>query len=195
MAEGGETQKRVIQNAPTILKVDVWAYFSFYEQTGKHELDKTHTVCNACHTQIKYLGNTTNLRNHIRCFHSEMLMPASAKADPAQPKIDQTISTLPPNSGKGKRITRSVAAFITKDIRPYSVVNNPGFRHLLKMLELWYKLPSGRQDNGKGYIWTQHHETKVQVMASMSQANQVAIMRLLDFGHGGGLCNINGTLR
>ncbi|XP_055068182.2 E3 SUMO-protein ligase ZBED1-like [Misgurnus anguillicaudatus] len=177
MAEGGET--RVIKNAPGILKADVWAHFGFFEHAGKHELDKTHAVCKACRAQIKYLGNTTNLRNHINRFHPELLKDASGKAasaktDPTQQKIDQALSTLPFNSEKAKRINRSVASFIAKDLRPYSVVENIGFRHPIKTLEPRYKLPS-RSHFAETVIPELYNEAKVQVMSSMSQAIRVAI--------------------
>uniref|UniRef100_A0A673FMT8 Tubulin-specific chaperone D n=1 Tax=Sinocyclocheilus rhinocerous TaxID=307959 RepID=A0A673FMT8_9TELE len=42
MAEGGETRVRVIKNAPTTLKADIWAHSGFYEQPGNHNLEKTH---------------------------------------------------------------------------------------------------------------------------------------------------------
>ncbi len=80
MAEGGETRVRVIKNDPTTIKADIWAHFGFYEQPGKHDLEKTHAVCKSRHAQIKYAGgNTTNLRNHVSHFHPELLMPVSAK--------------------------------------------------------------------------------------------------------------------
>ncbi len=91
MVEGDETRVRVIKNASTTLKADIWAHFSFYAQPGKHDLEKmscVHAVCKSCHAQIKYSGcNTTNLRNHISRFPPELLMPLSAKVDPAHPKI------------------------------------------------------------------------------------------------------------
>ncbi len=59
MAEGGETQVQIIKNAPTTSKADIWAHFGFYYQPGKHELEKTHTVCKSCHAQIKYAGSNT----------------------------------------------------------------------------------------------------------------------------------------
>uniref|UniRef100_A0A8C5MWL9 BED-type domain-containing protein n=1 Tax=Leptobrachium leishanense TaxID=445787 RepID=A0A8C5MWL9_9ANUR len=161
MAEGGEQK-----------------HFGFYEHIGKRELDKTHAVCTACHTKIKYLGNTTNLRNHVSRFHSDLLKPASAKETPdpgpSQPKIDAILSTLPPNSKKGKKITKAVAAFIAKDLRPYSVVDNLGFRHLMKTLEPRYKLPSCNHFT-ENFIPALYNEAKAQVIASMSQAGQVAL--------------------
>ncbi|XP_073450123.1 E3 SUMO-protein ligase ZBED1-like [Aquarana catesbeiana] len=183
MAEGDQ-KDREIKNAPSFLKANIWAHFGFYEHeqtNGKLELDKSYTVCKACHTKIKYLGNTTNMRNHASRFHSEMLTPATttttnaAKSiDRAQPRIDAILSTLPPNSEKGKRITKAVAAFIAKDLRPYSVVENTGFRYLLKTIEPRYKIPS-RSHFTENVIPALYHETKAQIIASMSQASRVAI--------------------
>ena len=79
MAEGGENQGQVIKNAPNILKADLWAHFRFYELVGKHKLDKTSAVGKVCHTKTKHLRNTTNLRNHVSCFHSEKLMLGTVK--------------------------------------------------------------------------------------------------------------------
>ncbi len=80
MVEGGETRVHVIRKAPATLKADIWAHFGFYEQPGKHDLEKTHDVCKSCHAQIKYaVGNSTNLRNHVSRFHPELLNPVSAK--------------------------------------------------------------------------------------------------------------------
>ncbi|KAK1898959.1 Zinc finger BED domain containing protein 1 [Dissostichus eleginoides] len=174
--EGGESSAQIIKNVPSVLKADIWTHYGFYELKGKNELDKSHAVCKVCHTKIKYLGgNTTNLRNHLSRFHCEKLTPATKKtADPAQRRIDETLSTFPPNSEKAKKITQSVAAFIAKDLRPYSVVENAGFRHLLKTLEPRYKLPS-RSHFTENVIPALYNGTKAQVMASMIQAKRVAI--------------------
>ncbi|XP_033971454.1 zinc finger BED domain-containing protein 1-like [Trematomus bernacchii] len=174
--EGGESSVQIIKNAPSVLKADIWTHYGFYELKGKSELDKSHAVFKVCHTKIKYLGgNTTNLRNHLSRFHCEKLTPATKKtAEPAQRRIDEALSTFPPNSEKAKKITQSVAAFIAKDLRPYSVVENTGFRHLLKTLEPRYKLPSCSHFT-ENVIPALYNGTKAQVMASMIQAKRVAI--------------------
>ena len=181
MAEG--EKDREIKNAPSVLRANIWAHFGFYEHTGKRELDKTHAVCKACHTKIKYLGNTTNLRNHVSRFHSELVTPVATSSattakerllDPDQPRIDAILSTYPPNSEKGKKLTKAVAAFIAKDLRPYSVVDNAGFRYLVKTLEPRYKIPS-RSHFTENVIPALYHDTKAQVLASMNQASRVAI--------------------
>lgn len=107
-------------------------------------VNRLHTVCKHCHTKIKYVGNTTNLRNHVSRFHPEMLTTPAARemTNPVQPRIDTTPSTIAPDSEKGKRITQAVAAFKVKDLRPHSVVDDVGFRHLLKFLEPQYRIRS-----------------------------------------------------
>lgn len=51
-----------------------------------------HAVCKVYHTKIKYLWNTTNLRNCISRFHAERLLSMLATAketeEPVQPRID-----------------------------------------------------------------------------------------------------------
>ena len=81
-------EEKIIRNSHIILKAAIWTHFGFYEDTGKRELGKTHTVCKVCHTKIKYLENPANLRNHVSRFHPERLPStlAAAKetAEPAQ---------------------------------------------------------------------------------------------------------------
>ncbi|XP_040278276.1 E3 SUMO-protein ligase ZBED1-like [Bufo bufo] len=108
-----------------------------------------------------------------------MLKPTTTtttkEMNPDQPRIDAMLqSTLPPNSEKVKRITKAVAAFIAKDLRPYSVVENSGFRYLLKTIEPRYKIPS-RSHFTENVIPALYYETKAKIIASMSQASRVAI--------------------
>ncbi|GAA6076760.1 zinc finger BED domain-containing protein 1-like, partial [Tachysurus ichikawai] len=60
----------------------------------------------------------------------------------SQQTLDVTLSKLPCTSEKAKRITESIALFICKDIRPYSVVENAGFRNMIHTLEPRYVIPS-----------------------------------------------------
>ncbi len=43
---------------------------------------------------------------------------------------------------RSKTITDAIALFICKDIQPYSVTENNGFRYLLHVLEPRYKIPN-----------------------------------------------------
>ncbi|ROI52209.1 Zinc finger BED domain-containing protein 1 [Anabarilius grahami] len=75
------------------------------------------------------------MKKHITRFHSELekqhSLPITNTPGYIQRTLDQ-VAKLPPNSEKAKRITRSVAGFIAKDLRPYSVVENQGFRTMLQ---------------------------------------------------------------
>uniref|UniRef100_A0A8C4SQW8 BED-type domain-containing protein n=1 Tax=Erpetoichthys calabaricus TaxID=27687 RepID=A0A8C4SQW8_ERPCA len=123
-----------IQPAPSSFKADVWAHFGFYNIV----------ICKLCKAKIKYFGNTTNLRTHMARHHPE-------DANEVQPKVrnipgDQRTlhqcCKLPTNSEQAKKITQSIACFISKDLRPYSVVENEGFRYMLKTVEPRYAIPS-----------------------------------------------------
>nr|XP_054590993.1 E3 SUMO-protein ligase ZBED1-like [Nothobranchius furzeri] len=164
----------VIKDAPATFRSDVWTNFGFYELDGK--LDKTHTVCKVCHTKLKYFGNTTNMSKHFERFHPARTSSAIATktASTSQPTIKEALTTLPSASERGKKITRSVACFISKDLRPYSVVENAGFRYLLKTLEPWHNLPTRRHFT-ETVVPALYNETKAQVMESMSKASRVAI--------------------
>ncbi|XP_039661199.1 E3 SUMO-protein ligase ZBED1-like [Perca fluviatilis] len=173
-AEGDHRDRRVIKNTPKVWKADIWAHFGFYEVDGK--LDKTYAVCKTCHTKIKHVGNTTNFTNHVDRWHPELASTTTTqKVDTSQPRIDESlVSMLPHNSERAKRITRSVACFIAKDLRPYSVVENAGFRHMLKTIEPRYKLPT-RATFTDSALPTLYKETKAKVMESMCKASRVAI--------------------
>ncbi|XP_070408816.1 E3 SUMO-protein ligase ZBED1-like [Nothobranchius furzeri] len=176
MAELSSELALQIKDPPKTLKADIWSRFGFYQQSGRHDLDMSYAVCKTCHSKIKYVGNTTNLRNHVSRFHPELLTitPAVEPPSPAQPKINAALSIIPPNSEKGKKITQAVGAFIAKDLRPYSVVENPGFKHMLKTLEPRYKVPA-RSHFAEQVIPALYDETKAKILTSMSKANLVAI--------------------
>ncbi|XP_067285697.1 E3 SUMO-protein ligase ZBED1-like [Pseudorasbora parva] len=177
-AERDDSDRQVIKNAPKAWKADIWAHFGFYEVDGK--LDKSYAVCKICHTKIKHVGNTTNFTNHVDRWHPELTSTTTTttttqKVDTSQPRIDESlVSTLPHNSERAKRITRSVACFIAKDLRPYSVVENAGFRHMLKTIEPRYKLPI-RATFTDSALPALYKETKAKVMESMCKARRVAI--------------------
>ena len=126
-----------IRPAPTSLKATVWQHFEFHEVKGW--IDKTYTVCKLCGAQLKYFDNTTHLKNHLKWYHSELGEKQRPVADASQRRAQ-----LPPNSERAKRITKSIASFTVLDLRPYSVVENVGFRTMVFTQEPRCKIPSLR---------------------------------------------------
>nr|XP_061794906.1 E3 SUMO-protein ligase ZBED1-like [Nerophis lumbriciformis] len=127
--------------------------------------------------RIKHVGNTTNFTNHLTRWHPELATDSKTPPQPekTQPSIQQSmLSILPQNSERAKKITRSVASFIAKDLRPYYVVENVGFRHLLKTLEPRYKLPA-RATFADSVVPSLYREVREDVSMSLQKASRVAI--------------------
>lgn len=74
---------------PANHKSTVWTYFGYHMDDANEALDKSHTVCRLCHCKIKYSGNTTNMTNHLRKRHFEVLtadgqLPGRSVSPPTQ---------------------------------------------------------------------------------------------------------------
>lgn len=114
----------------------VWICFTGMEvnrvlrKRKEKNLDRTYAICKRRKVKIKYLGNTTNMRQHLQRFH-----PATENAPPPVPAqqrtIPETVTKLPKNSEKACRITRAIGLFIGTDLQPYSVEKNRAFRKIL----------------------------------------------------------------
>lgn len=78
------------------------------------------------------------------------------------------------NSARSKAITASIAHFIAKDLRPYSVVESGGFRDMIKTIEPTYKIPS-RQHFAEKCVPEMYNKLKNEVKQELSQAERVAI--------------------
>ena len=84
------------------------------------------------------------MTRHLQSKHPDITLPehrtVQQKVTPAkqlsiQSAFEQTYSAT---SEKDKKIIRAVGAFIAKDFHPFTVVEDVGFRHLMKMLDPRY---------------------------------------------------------
>lgn len=173
--------EKEIRNAPSAFKSSVWTFFGFFNKEGTTEMDMRHGICKECRMQIKYSGNTTNMRAHLTRHHPELALAEDGKANakPAPPKNQPTLDTLsltklPPNSERAKKITQAIAYFMCKDLRPYNVVENEGFCHLLKTLEPRYVTPSRRFFTDTA-VPKLYREVKLKVQESLKPAERVAL--------------------
>lgn len=168
----------------TKLKSKVWKSFGFLKkEDGK--LDKTHAICKLCRAAFKYTGSTTNLSNHLARRHGvsdahEASSGAStSKTDTSGQENGQKIQTFfqpqfSHDSARSKAITESIARFIAKDLRPYSVVENGGFRDLMKTVEPRYKIPS-RQHFAEKCVPEMYNKIKKKVKEELIDAERVAL--------------------
>ena len=120
---------------------------------GGREHDKKKLACRICNFVLRQSGNTTNLTDHLRRRHptfttSETRVTHKSKVPvsaPALPAVDGTITNifgakLASASHIAKSITAAITQFIVRDLRPYLVVQNEGFRNLVHVVELKYTL-------------------------------------------------------
>lgn len=138
-------------------KADVWQHFDFKKKNDSEELDRNNAICKICKFQIKYSGNTTNVGSHLTRHHPEY----TKQTGNVKPRALQ--QTLPgwrrPLRASFRPRLRAVK--ITSALRPFSVVENAGFRHihwnhvtLYLHGKDWVKLPSLMYSDDKNSIAT-----------------------------------------
>lgn len=155
MADNMATNDQAIVNPPASFRSAVWKYYGFPTKDGT--TDKSKTICKICLATFKYCaGSTSSMSAHLKSQHSideksEVLQSKTAKTSPGtknstgtgQSKIQDVMKNKLPRSGnRATAITKSIGVFIAKDMRPYSVVENKGFQHMINVLEPRYDLPS-----------------------------------------------------
>ncbi|XP_034047686.1 zinc finger BED domain-containing protein 1-like [Thalassophryne amazonica] len=164
MAEAAELK------SPPGMKADVWQYFRFKRYEDKDELDRTKAVCELCQIEVKYSGNTTNLRNHLSRHHADTAKPVAN-----QTALEKAFGVqFPSNYKRALSITEGLGIFISKDLRPYSVVENAGFKLLIKRLEPRYVLPS-RKHLRETVIPQMYAKSKDTLAHSLKSAERVAL--------------------
>ena len=177
MAEGGGFENgnrpKPVKDAPSTFKSKVWTHFGFYH-TDSATLDKEFAICKNCLAKVKYTGNTTKMHSHLVRHHPE-LAAEERNASVSQPTINTAFKAkLPSGSPRAASITKSIACFICKDLRPYSVVENEGFRRMLNTLEPRYDIPCRKYFTEKA-IPALYTETKAHVENALQSAERVAL--------------------
>ena len=172
----GVSSSSSVKPAPSNHKADVWIHFVFPCKPGTQERDKSKVVCKICQAVLKYCSNTTNLRNHLSRHHADVLQQPMAKsADSKQTQLDQALMCkLAPGSARAQKITESVAVFICKDLRPYSVVENEGFKKMVNTLEPRYAIPT-RKHMTEVAVPKLYEEKKSAVLELLKSTERVAL--------------------
>ena len=122
----------------------VWEFFELMEVDVDGKKTKK-AICKLCDgLKLAYGGGTTNLLNHL-----EAKYPVSYKnAVPVEASVQKKQTTLgvfqaktcPP--AQANTITALVAEFVSRDLRPLSIVDGKGFQQLLGYMEPGYKVLS-----------------------------------------------------
>jgi hypothetical protein len=115
----------------------VWDYFRIISRDGVD--DRTNAYCTLCDLKtVSYGGSTTNLFSHLQHHHqAEYLKIKKPQEDSKQPPITESFGNL--SKSKEERITEAIGKMIFMDLQPISILSDPGFLNLLKILEPRYK--------------------------------------------------------
>lgn len=170
-----------IEYAPATFKSFVWQHFGFPVEikNGERITDKTKTICKHCKKLIPYTSaNTTTMQKHLENNHSS-LKAAKTESNSGRMKGQTTITNafaakLPTSSARAMAITRDIGVFIAADMRPFSVVENLGFRRLIHTLESKYAIPS-RTHFTHTVVPSLYKECKVKVVQTLKDAETIAL--------------------
>lgn len=122
---------------------DVWNLFT------KKTVDGVETVeCKSCKKVLKYVGGTTNMREHWRrshggvCERGELEDRGSIRERQLTMGrfIDRTARVCPVWKSEGAN--QLVVRWLWRNLRPLSIVSDEGLRDLLSFFEPGYRLPS-----------------------------------------------------
>lgn len=134
----------------------VWKYF-------KTSDDKKFAKCINCGKEYKTSGNTSNLHDHLKRYHSGLEIHVPDSSTPAiSADTDNIASTssscrssmhsvasyfkravlYDTNSKRKNDIDKALTEMIAKDVQPYNIVENEGFVNYSQVLDPRYKLPS-----------------------------------------------------
>lgn len=168
-----------IEDPPANLKSAVWQHFGFpvfTKENGDKTTDRTKTACKHCKRLIPYTNSTTNMSQHISRHHSEQGSPPQERRL-ARGQTTLTNSFARPlahSSARAKTITRAIALYMAKNMRPFSTVENDGFQEMINTLEPNYTVPS-RPHFSQTVMPELYRQVKANVIEVLEKAESVAI--------------------
>ena len=147
--------------------------------------DEHRPVCRTCKKAVMCKGgNTTNLLVHLRDAHPDLHKDAIHGKTDTSKGTQSTLTTIiengrlyDPKSLPAKELNLVVAYYIVKDMQPYSIVENPGFRALVSKLNPRYKLPSQK-------YFTQHKIPSLYTSVKESTVAQASRNRVFRCNNG-----------
>lgn len=172
-------EKSELEDPPLSLRSPVWDHFGFpvnYDK-GQRQVDKTKAACRHCSALIGYVsGNTSNMITHLKRHHANVNITATRK----KTSVVQTLlpssfkQPLLGSSDRAKAVTNAIGVFIAADLRPYSVVENEGFKHMMKVIEPRYEVPS-RPHFSQKVMPALYEKVKTAVIHDLANASAIAL--------------------
>ena len=167
-------------------KSPYWAHFAFVlDKDGKRK-DEKHVRCNLCASSVGFSGNTTNLKQHIASRHPVEYMKICGGSSSGASDVGKAKQTtleafsagtskvkLAHDSKRAKEITKAIAEFIARDMRPVAVVEGDGFLQMMHTLEPAYQVPSRR--TVMKYLTDMQDKIKASLLQEMDRMEFVSL--------------------
>lgn len=174
MASGEE-----LEDPPSSFKSVVWENFGFpvtYNSDGDRVVNKTKTVCRRCSATVNYVsGNTSNMLSHVRRHHPDMPITGTRRKKSVQLRLPTVLQQpLDTNACRAKKITEAIGIYIASAMRPYSTIDEAGFRYLLHVLEPRYTPPASTHVR-QSVVPALYNKTRVIVEEELKTAHSVAL--------------------
>lgn len=125
---------------PDHLKSEVWEYF----RLSSDKEYKSKAFCVKCGDEpfnYKY-GNTSVLSKHLFRKHDINTKPKKTDNQPSLFALFDKKKLFGLNDKRALEISVRICLMISRDLQPFSVIENEGFRTLIEHLEPRYKIPS-----------------------------------------------------
>lgn len=127
----------------------VWNFF-------KKSSDRKYAKCLNCGKEYKTSGNTTNLSDHLKRFHPNLVDRNPNEGDSASTSADSSnrssVRSISPffkreieynqNSQRKQELDKALTLMIASDFQPFHIVNDNGFKNFVHLLDPKYVLPS-----------------------------------------------------
>lgn len=184
-------EEKQLVDPPATLKSSVWQHYAFEKTSGV--IDKSSAICRVCYEKLSYKsGTTTNLGQHLKRKHniefektssssqsvkSATCTLSSQNKSSSQKKIEEVFQKMTKYSRSSDRhslITKSIGVFLAMDMRPYSVVDDAGFQHMINTLDPRYNIPC-RTHFSEKVIPSLYKEVKEMVETKIESAPFVAL--------------------
>lgn len=154
---------------------EVWEHFTLSGDLAK---------CKKCPKTYKYFSSTTNLKDHLRNAHPELLSSLSSSEQPDKGKTKMgtlpisTWSTSTTKKGscsatRAKEATEHLVDWISSSCRPLSIVDDPGLSDFVEFLEPGYHLPS--RTHVSSLMKKRHAKGVDELIGIMAQSEYVAL--------------------
>lgn len=173
-------------------KSGVWQHFGVYKCDG--QVEKSNAICKMCHSAFKHTGSTTNMSSHLKRRHGvtviERSRSPSTRSTPALANTSDGATKTPgeqsnniptffhtplaSNLVQSKAMTEAISFSVCKDIQPYSITENEGFKYLLEVLEPRHSIPDRKVFTDRK-IPALYDKVRRDIVDSMSRVKRVAV--------------------